>query len=118
MTRTTIAVTALALVLLAVLFSRFVAVGDGEARMVAGLVQTYADRTNDERDLLGDVGHVSCRKFARYRGEDVFLCEVEYSVNATGMWCAVVVDEKLLTQDREDALPCLLRKSVSPTAPS
>ena len=108
---------ALAFVLIAVLFSRFFPVGDGESRMVAGFVQTYADRTNDERDLLGDVGDVSCRKFARYRSEDVFLCEVEYSVNATGFWCAAVVGGRLLTQDREDALPCL-RKRAGPTVPS
>ncbi len=104
-----IGIAVLATVLVAALAIRSAPFGDGESTMVADFVQTYAARTNDERDLLGDVGDVSCREFARYQGEDVFLCEVHYTTDSRGMWCAAVVGGRLLTQDQAKALPCLRR---------
>jgi hypothetical protein len=111
----TSAVTAGACMLLIAVALGVAGCGESQEDRVAAAMERYARESPvavARAKPFGPLERVSCEPLGegrRYRGENVFLCDVIYSKGATMSRCAALVSAKLYTSDQDPNLPCLPR---------
>lgn len=59
-------------------------------------------------DQAGPIENVGCTKIGkRFRGSEVFVCDVDHAREIGSVWCAARVGNAIVTHVEAEDLPCL-----------